>query len=152
VAVVPASGVIRIRVQSVGGFLGSYWLTTQLLNRAPESRPALFAIGDTVADAVRPGPDIDEYVFDGTAGQSVDLFFQTPNGLTEPGTLEIDLIDLATNAVLATLTSSNSTANLEDISRRGIVLPSTGSYRVRVQSVDGAFAEGDYRFRVAPSP
>jgi hypothetical protein len=158
VTVVPASGVVRIRVQSVGDFPGvggppgGYWMTTQALNRAPESRPALFALGDTVADAVRPGPDVDEFVFAGSAGQSVDLFFQTPHGLDEPGFIELDLIDLATNAVLATLTSNNPTANLEDINRRGIVLPSTGSYRVRVQSVDGAFAEGDYRFRVAPSP
>jgi len=151
VAVVPSSGVVRIRVQSLS-LPGGYWLTTQLLDRAPESRPALFALGDTVVEALRPGPDIDDFVVQGTAGQSVDLFFQTPNGLTEPGTLVLDLIDLTTNEVLATLTSNNPTANLEDINRRGIVLPSTGSYRVRVQSVDGAFAEGDYRFRVAPRP
>lgn len=151
VAIVPASGVVRLRVQSLG-LTGGYWITTQLLDRAPESRPARFALGDTVADALRPGPDIDEFVFDGTAGQSVDVFFQTPHGLTEPGTLELDLIDLTTNAVVATLTSNNPTANLEDINRRGVALPSTGSYRVRVQSVDGAFAEGDYRFRVAASP
>ena len=151
VAIVPASGVVRIRVQS-RSLPGGYRMTTQLLDRAPESRPALFALGDTVADAVRPGPDVDDFVFSGTAGQSVDLFFQTPQGLTEPGTLELELIDLATNAVIATLTSDNPTAHLEDINRRGIVLPSTGSYRVRAQSVDGAFAEGDYRFRVAASP
>jgi hypothetical protein len=146
------SGVVRIRVQSIG-LPGGYWLTTQLLNRAPESRSALFALGDTVADAVQPGPDIDEYVFNATAGQTIDLFFQRQWGQGDAeGTLELDLIDLTTNAVLATLTSDYPTANIDDISRRGVVLPSTGSYRVRVKSVDGAFGDGDYRFRIAPSP
>jgi hypothetical protein len=149
----PQSGVLRIRVQALGQHTGAYWFVASAINRAPETRSATFALGDTVADAIRPSADIDEYTFQGTAGQSVDVYFQSTSGITSGyGSLQLDLIDLTTGNVLSTLTAYGGTLNLTDISQRGIVLPSTGSYRVRVQSSDNSQAEGDYRFLITPSP
>ena len=149
----PASGVLRIRVQALGQFIGSYWFVASAINRAPETRSATFALGDTVADAIRPSADIDEYTFQGTAGQSVDVFFQSTSGITSGyGSLELDLIDLTTGNVLSTLTAYGGSLNLTDINQKGVVLPSTGAYLVRVKSSDNSQAEGDYRFLIAPSP
>lgn len=152
-ATIPASGVVRIRTQGLRSMTGGYWFVVLPLNRAPETRSPAFALGDTVAEAIQPLVDIDEYTFDGTAGQSVDIFFQAPNGTsTSFNGLALDLIDVASGAVLATVITRDYTANLEDISQRGVVLPSTGSYLVRVHSVANGYTDGNYRFRIAPSP
>jgi hypothetical protein len=150
----PSSGVVRVRVQGLAAATGGYWFTVLPINRAPETRAAAFTLGDTVADAIDPSMDIDEFTFSGVAGQSVDMFFQAPNGLASPGFsgLQLDLIDQTTGAVVATLTTYGYTANLEDINRRAVVLPSSGQYLVRVQSTPDQLGNGNYRFRIAASP
>ena len=155
----PSSGVVRVRVQGLsvqgfGSFTGAYWFVVLPLNRAPETRSAAFALGDTVADAIEPSIDIDEFTFSGAAGQSVDVFFQAPNGLASPSFsgLLLDLIDQTSGTIIATLTTANFTPNLEDINVREVVLPSTGGYLVRVQSKPDGYGYGDYRFRIAASP
>jgi hypothetical protein len=136
-----------------GGFTGGYWFVVLPINRAPETRAAAFTLGDTVADAIDPPVDIDEFNFNGVAGQSVDIFLQAPQGLASPyfSGIELDLIDQTTGALVATLTTHAYTANFEDINTRGVVLPSTGSYLVRVQSTPDLLADGNYRFRIAAS-
>jgi hypothetical protein len=154
----PASGVVRVRVQGLstsftGGFTGGYWFVVLPINRAPETRAAAFTLGDTVVDAIDPPLDIDEFTFNSVAGQSVDIFLQAPNGLASPGFsgIQLDVIDQTTGALVATLTTHGYTANLEDINTRGVVLPSTGSYLVRVQGTPDLQADGNYRFRIAAS-
>lgn len=148
----PAAGVLQIRVQAVGSRTGSYSFSTVPIDHAPEGRAAAFTIGDTVSEAIDPAADIDEFVFQGTAGQSVDAFLQAPNGLAFFGSVQLELIDLSTNTLLATVAATGGSFNLEDFSRRGIVLPTTGSYRVRIQDVADFPAPANYRFRIAPSP
>lgn len=155
---IPASGVVRVRVQGLsesftGGFTGGYWFVVVPINRAPETRGTAFALGDTVADAIQPSVDIDEFTFNSVAGQSIDIFFQAPNGLASPSFsgLQLDLIDQTTGALVATMLVHNYTPNLEDINLRGVVLPSSGSYLVRVQSMPDLYGYGNYRFRIAAS-
>ena len=148
----PSAGVLRIRVQAASARTGTYAFTTIPIDRAPEGRPAAFTLGDTVSEAIDPAADIDEFVFQGTAGQSVDAFLQAPNGLAFFGSVQLELIDLATDSVLATVAATGGSINLEDFNRRGIVLPTTGSYLVRIQNIPDFSAPANYRFRIAPSP
>lgn len=148
----PNAGVLRIRVQAASARTGSYSFTTIPIDRAPEGRAAAFALGDTVSEAIDPAADIDEFVFQGIAGESVDAFLQAPNGLAFFGSVQLELIDLATNSVLATVAATGGSLNLEDFNRRGIVLPTTGPYRVRIQDVGDFVEPANYRFRIAPTP
>jgi hypothetical protein len=148
----PPAGVLRIRVQAASARTGSYSFTTIPISRAPESRAAAFTLGDTVSEAINPAADIDEFVFQGTAGQSVDAFLQAPNGLAFYGSVQLELVDLSSNSVLATVAATGGSLHLEDFNRRGIVLPSSGSYLVRIQDVADFPEPANYRFRIAPSP
>ena len=157
---VPAGGALRVRVVNqpdCGGY-GCYgpvyrtdyrfWVVA--VNRAPESRAAAFAIGDTVSgEAIDPVGDIDEFTFDATAGDTVNVYFQTPMGTWGYQGLTMTLIDATTGATLGTLSSNNPNASLEDIALTRVALPSSGSYMVRVLGTNAADNKGAFRFRVA---
>ena len=157
---VPAGGVLGVRLSNVPGCSGyecfspeyrrSYRFWVERVNRAPESRGAAFAIGDTVSgEAIDPAGDIDEFTFDATAGDTVDVFFQTPMGTLASSGLTMTLIDAASGTTLGTLTSNYSTPNLGDIALTRVALPTTGSYMIRVVGTDDVVSEGVFRFRVA---
>ena len=159
---VPAGGALRVRISEPAdcAYYGCYspglrqryrfWVVA--VNRAPETRPAAFAIGDTVSgEWIDPVGDIDEYSFSATAGDTVDVYFQTPMGTWGYEGLKMSLVDAATGATLGTLTSNNPTANLEDIALSRVVLPSSGSFMIRVEGTNAADNKGVYRFRVGRS-
>lgn len=156
---VPASGALRVRivgrspcgdyVPCIGqGPTGPYSFSLHVLNRGPETGSADYVVGDTVSEAIDPA-DIDEYQFDGSAGDTVSVYFQAPGVVVGYGGLSIALIDLTTGATLGSITNSGGGALLEDIGIPNLVLPSTGRYQIRVAAVDEFGGSGAYRFRVA---
>lgn len=160
-AVVPASGTLRVRVHELYGPCnaygcsgpfgsGPYSFVLRTIDRAPETRSASYTLGDTVSgESILPAADIDEYAFSATAGDTVDVFFQTPMGTWGWGGLKITLIDLSTGTSLGSVSSTNPTDRLEDIVIPRVVLPSTGVYQIRVEGHDSREGKGAYRFRVA---
>jgi hypothetical protein len=145
----PASGELHLRVQSYAG-VSAYTVAIVDVDPAPELRAAAFAVGDTVADAIDPNSDVDEFHFDGAAGQVVDLFLQLPNGYPGASTaVGLTIIDLTSGETVTSLSVADYTANLEDVARRGITLPSTGTYLVRVSTIGQLFLNAPYRFLLA---
>jgi hypothetical protein len=166
-ATIPAGGELRVRAcvgescEPILHPLLSYWLVVNALSNAPESRPAAFAVGDTVSGETiaQPG-DIDEFTFDGISGQALIVYLDYVTGLpvsvTSTGLL-LELIDTGTGTVLGTVPGEHSSTRLEDIAMAPVTLPHTGTYTVRVSSrLDPAHPElrnyGPYRFRVTPAP
>ena len=160
--IVPAGGALRLRVWEYSQpceywctgptVAGPYHFVLTQLDRGPETRSATFAVGDTVSgEWIDPAGDIDEYSFAGTAGDTVDVYFQTPQGTWSYQGVVLTLIDLATNTNLGSVSSNGSTDRLEDIAISRTVLPSTGNYQIRVEGGDRHYSKGLYRFRVARS-
>jgi hypothetical protein len=142
--VIPASGVIRVQVEQVrgpyGGFdltaLGPYALEVDPINRAPETVPAALTLGDTVTtESIDPAGDIDEFTFNGTAGQHIHVHV-FPNDFAE-------IIDLSTlQSVTATTQGSEAFGTL----------PTTGQYLVRVTGVAYWISHGPYQLLVEQVP
>jgi hypothetical protein len=159
--VVPATGTLLLRVREIPPactycdatiVTGSYFFVLTQLNRGPETRSSTFAVGDTVSgEWIDPAGDIDEYSFAATAGDTVDVYFQTPLGTWSYEGVVLTLIDLATGAALGSVSSNGPTDHLEDIAISRTVLPSTGNYQIRVEGGDRHYSKGLYRFRVARS-
>jgi hypothetical protein len=152
---VPPGGVVRVRVDlpnevyaTIGG---AYWLSAYAIDRAPESRSATFAIGDTVSDAIHAG-DIDDYTFTVPDGTPVSIQFWTPAGVQgEYGALHVDLLDPLTGALLVGVTRIWQDAPASSISTYPITPPRGGTYLVRVRGgrSETSWSTGAYRFRIA---
>jgi hypothetical protein len=152
---VPASGTVLLRVYATGcpdescidAPATPYSLWAYTISRAPEQGPVLIAVGDTITDAIDPIGDIDEFEFDGLQGETLEAYFQAPNG-TQGWTFTLALVDPLDGSVLGSVTTLNATAQLDDLTTGSITLPRDDRYRVRVSAPDGAEAVGPYRFRV----
>lgn len=133
---------------------GPYRLLLRVTDSRPESRSRTIAIGDTIDESIDQYGDVDEFSFDGTAGQEVLVFFQAldeqPNA-----NLVLTLIDSTTHAQVRTLMSDGREHALEDESTGRLRLASTGRYVVRIEG-SGYFGtgarngRGAYRFLVSP--
>jgi len=118
---VPASGQVGIAVYQPDGFfrfcsdatcggyfrfVGGYAFRVVAINRAPETVPAAYAVGDTVrGEAVFPGGDIDEFTATAVPGDTLTAYIR----LTAPPVgggygLTLEVIDPATgNALIGSL-------------------------------------------------
>jgi hypothetical protein len=156
---IPAGGTLRLRVCnfsncSVEHYTGPYTISVNHVNGPPESRPAAFAVGDTVSESLESGMDVDEFTFDGTAGQVVDLVGlqapTTPGGST--GAI-VEVIDQTTNDRIGQLSLRDADVQSMNAALRGLGLPHSGRYVVRVRSEPTATFEypaGAYRFLITP--
>lgn len=156
---IPAGGTLRLRVCnfsncSVEHYTGPYTVTVNHVNGPPESRPAAFAVGDTVTESLESGMDVDEFTFDGTAGQVVDLVGlqapTTPGGST--GAI-VEVIDQTTNDRIGQLSLRATNVGTMNAALSGLGLPHTGRYLVRIRSEPTATFEypaGPYRFLITP--
>jgi hypothetical protein len=160
----PASGAAGIRVYSprpcpteisnefggcgIAHALGSYFLKSIVINRAPESVSGTVVVGDTVSgEAVDPRGDVDEFTVTGTQGQHLIAYLQTPQGSFYPGVV-LRVIDTTSGAVLGSVASLNNTPALEDQSTGPIELPYTGAFTIRVEGASDRYGSGVYRFKV----
>ena len=138
----------RIRVRGLGLDDGGDY-TLQLFPRdaSPESVPAAIAVGQTVqGEALDVPGDVDEFTLNGTAGQEWILFANSDAGPLAPLTFTL----VEGDAVVATLPIQGAMEALEGRSTGRVVLPRTGTYRVRVSAHEDPFTQvrGAYRFRV----
>ncbi len=156
---IPAGGTLRLRVCNfsncaVTQYTGPYTFSVNRANGAPESRPAAFAVGDTVTESLETGKDVDDFTFDGNAGQIVDLV-----GLVAPTTpygtagAIVEVIDQTTNDRIGQLSLRAAEVGTMNATLSGLGLPHTGRYLVRVRSEPTAawdYAAGPYRFLITP--
>lgn len=146
---VPASGRALIRVFGEDSVTGPYTLWAYPIHLPPELVPDTVTLGDTVSgETIDPIEDVDEFTFSGTAGQTVTVLFDVPTGASFPG-YQLQFVDPATDSVLGTATAFNPSTTFGDINTGPITLPRTGSYMIRVESVDyTSLADRPYRFLV----
>lgn len=127
---------------------GPYRFLVYPIRRAPEGAPGTVAIGDTVAEAIDAVGDIDEFTFDGTAGQQVNVNLQILDGLSSGVTLQVWHGEEHQASVQTKVQGA-----LDDNGTGRFTLPATGKYTVRLYSVEeGApdSAAGHYRFEIYP--
>lgn len=155
--VLPTSGQLGIRVWTRDnsqflGLTGLYRFEVLSIDRSPESVSAHIEIDSVIdGEAIDPEPDVDEFTFNGVAGNTVEVYFQTPLGIGFEG-LVLELINPATGAVLGSVSSNNPTEQLDEQGTGPVVLPSTGSYMVRVRSNSDSVGKGQYRLQVKSLP
>ncbi len=113
------------------GGTGPYTLQLIALNRAPETAPAAFTIGDTVGtEALAPAGDIDEFTTAGTPGDTLTVWFRVRADVVPAGAaLSIIAFDPAADP------GSNSNAGFfgqSFIQTQAVVVPPSGQLRIRV--------------------
>ena len=156
---IPAGGTLRLRVCnfsncSVEHYTGPYTVSVNHVNGPPESRPAAFAVGDTVTESLESGMDVDEFTFDGTAGQVVDLVgLQAPTTPAGSTGAIVEVIDQTTNDRIGQISLRAANVGTMNATLSGLGLPHTGRYLVRIRSEPTATFEypaGPYRFLITP--
>jgi hypothetical protein len=96
------------------------------IDPAPEGVPAAIALGDTVAEALDPAGDVDEYTLSGTSGTEVVVLAEAP------AYASVDLHRADTGERLARVQSYRTEPGLSRHASPRFRLPVTGGYRVRV--------------------
>lgn len=125
---------------------GRYRVYVYAIDPRPEHVPATIALGDTVSgeQIERPG-DIDEFTFSGLAGEELNAFFQAEDR-SQRTFLQLDVFEPA-GGLFRSVQSSGTDTSLIQRATGTFVLPTTGTYRVRVWSE--SFMDqgrGPYRF------
>ena len=159
---IPAGGTLRLRVCnfsncSVEHYTGPYTIAVNHVNGPPESRPAAFVVGDTVTESLESGMDVDDFTFDGTAGQVVDLVgLQAPTTPSGSNGAIVEVIDQTTNDRIGQLSLRAANVGTMNAALSGLGLPHTGRYLVRIRSEPSAtfatfeYPAGPYRFLITP--
>jgi len=170
---VPASGEVGIAVYQPDGFfrfcsdatcggyfrfVGAYAFRVIPINRAPESVPGLYTLGDTVrGEAIFPAGDIDEFTSSGTPGDTLRPWWRlTANPIPPPGSgISLQVVDPATGAVLVGWGASVIASTTEYFSPGPFVVPPAGTYLIRVHG-GGLFGDeletAPYEFFVKRGP
>jgi hypothetical protein len=159
----PRTGSYTVRVQNQPGApyfglerdktaRGAYRFLVHLVDRAPEEVAQAVAVGDTIeSEGIEPPGDIDEFSFEGVAGQEVAVYLQGLTGKSSDR-FELRLVQQAGTAeetILGNVASSpGNDASLEGHSTGTVTLPETATYTVRVQGRDSKVDAGAYRFHV----
>jgi hypothetical protein len=134
------------------GFIGPYRLVTYAIDRAPESIGSTVALGDTISgEAIDMIGDVDEFTFEGLAGQRLVAHFRAKNAGSF-GALVLEFIDPTTGDVLAHVKSWSDFGG-EFEKSDSFQLPATRQYLIRVHGQeayrgDSTRGEGAYRFLV----
>ncbi len=132
---IATAGTYVVRVTATNPYqvadTGAYRLYLYAIDRRPEHAPAAITAGDTVSgeDIGLPG-DIDEFTFNGAAGEEFNAFLQAQNGSTETR-LQLDVVDVGGAVLRSAQSSGTDTSLLRQVTGR-FALPSAGTYRLRV--------------------
>jgi hypothetical protein len=152
----PASGsvLLRLRAYPFGGTAGTgtYAVSTVAVNPAPEHVSAATTIGDTVSgESIDYPGDLDQFTFNGTAGQKIVVEFQTPQGVG--GNSMVLQLLAPDGTVLGQVTSINPFP-LPSQTTGVVTLPTTGQYTIAVSGgANGQSPAVDpYVFAILPSP
>jgi hypothetical protein len=156
--VLPASGRLGMRVWTrtswqFGGLTGRYRVAVHRIDRRPENVSAQIEVDSIIdGEAIDPDADVDEFTFNGAAGDRVNVYFQTPNGTCCFEGLVLELVNPATGAILGSVRSTNPTQRLDEQGTGPVVLSSTGAYVVRVRGGLDWWGRGRYRLQVKRLP
>jgi hypothetical protein len=159
---VPRAGTYRLTVSGVlaadsAGEPQRYRLELFRIDPAPEGISPRITLGQVVeGDQIFPTADIDEYEFEGSAGQTVVVHAQAPLGSV------VDLL-VSGGTRLARIYNWRSEPYLQRHASPAVTLPADGHYRIRVWNdytdptlgVYGPPGGGPYRFEVVaftPAP
>ena len=122
-------------------FTGGYNFHVVRVNRAPETVPAAYAVGDTVrGEAIDPIGDVDEFTATGTPGQLLTLYARltaNPSGGTG---LSFEVIDPGTGQILAGQNTQLVVANQQFFAIGSFTVPASGPFRIRVRG-SGTFGD-----------
>jgi hypothetical protein len=155
---VPGSGLVAIAVYeppsvnfrecydaTCGGifnFTGSYHLQVLLLDRAPETAPAMYTLGDTVrTEAIFPAGDIDEFLVTATPGTAMTPWYRLRADPAPAGSLiTLEVIDPATGTVLVGSGISLYASSPSFFSPGGFTVPGSGHVLIRLRG-SGIFGD-----------
>ena len=128
---------------------GPYELQVLAVDRAPEHVAATIAPTDTVRgeDIAHPA-DVDEFHFSGTAGMQVRPAIYTEYALYPTATLALELVAPGGN-IIATLAGDGQTLG-GWFQANPVALPATGTYTVRLMTVQNLRGRGPYVFTLRP--
>lgn len=125
---------LEIRVTKAASAEGTFRFLIAPVNRSPEVRPSSLAVGDTVdGEALGTIADVDEFTFQGQAGEQVVAMLQAQRPAGE-GTIQLDIVDPSTGR-LASVKSSGGDSTLDIQGTGVIVLPATRDYHAIVRSL-----------------
>jgi hypothetical protein len=134
---------------------GPYRVLLRVTDPRPESRERTIAIGDTITESIDQYGDVDEFSFDGTAGEEIIVFFQALNEQPTGTGLTLTLTDSTAHAEIRTIESDGAERALENETSYRLRLISTGRFLIRIQGLTfftapGRNGRGPYRFLVYP--
>jgi hypothetical protein len=152
-----ASGTAAIRIYRatdvVPGEVGAYAFDVHGFSAAPENTSAAIAIGDTVrGEWVDPLGDVDEYTFDGGAGDRLVVYFNPVSSPDPEWPLTLEVFEKESDQILGSIQIGAVGAELGDWHTEAFVLPEPGRYVVRVRGYDKELGSGQYAFTVQRAP
>ena len=139
------------------GYTGAYWLQVVAVNRAPETAPAAYSIGDTVStEAIFPVGDIDEFTLTATPGKTLTAYLRLRADPAPAGSrITLNVVDPQTGAVLAGSGAAVSGSSSAFFTAGSCVVPASGLVVIRVLGY-GLFGDGigtaPYAFYVTEAP
>ncbi len=170
---VPASGRVAVAVfeppsvyfrqcydATCGGvfhYTGPYRLQALLLNRAPETAPAAYTLGDTVrTEAILPAGDIDEFTLTATPGETLTPWYRLRAAPVPPGSMiKLEVIDPATGTVLVGANAAVNVFAPEFFSPGSFTVPASGQVLIRLRGT-GTFGNevgtAPYEFYITREP
>ena len=151
----PSTDMYTMRVNGTSpATRGPYQFVLREVNRDPEAVPKRIAVGQLISgEAIDSPGDVDQFTFEGRAGQELVLFAGAPRQRADEGLdpydsgLNVQL--LAPTGGLVSVVSVTKGQSLENNYSQTIQLPSTDTYTVQVSGKHNV-ARGPYQFVLRP--
>jgi hypothetical protein len=135
-------------------YTGAYQFNIVSINRAPETRSAVYLTGDTVrGEAIDPSGDIDDFTAHTVAGLGLTPHFRLTADPVNGTGLMLEVIDPATGSTLSGSNTVFTRANAGFEALPPFTVPPGGNYIIRVRGsgiFGDEFATAPYEFVVKP--
>jgi hypothetical protein len=135
-------------------YTGAYEFNIIAINRAPETRSAVYLTGDTVrGEAIDPPGDIDEFTAHTVPGLGLTPYFRLIADPANGTGLTIEIIDPATGSPLSGNNTYFTVATTGFNSLPSFTVPPSGDYIIRVRGsgiFGDEFATAPYEFVIKP--
>ncbi|MCC6930718.1 MAG: hypothetical protein IT359_17140 [Gemmatimonadaceae bacterium] len=150
---IPPSGMLQLQLlepQRAAPFtvVAPYTLAVPNIDARPEHSPAVIAIGDTIrTESLEDGLDLDEFAVTATAGSTLAVVIDTPDGVPRPG-LYIEAIDPRTDTILGEVSCYQPSRFFGQSRTLDFTIPTTGSYIIRIRKLE-EYDDGPWRYTFA---
>lgn len=162
-ATAATAGTYKVELTPANGSAGGrFALHPVAVTVTPDEIPPTIQLGDTVSgESIDNSDDVDDFVFDATAGQEVEIFLQELAQPVGPGMIAtapdawlfFDGAGGPTTAPIVSVAPASPSQDLEQLAPGRIKLTSAGRYRLRISNPRFTTAlgyVGAYRFMVYP--